>query len=104
MYAKNRFTIDEIKRNGKGAILFEGGGEKEKVSILVLMLSFRDARSVWSMNGGPDRSIDRSIDGSIDRWIDGRTALPGGGEGEAVRNAVGTDLSRRLSISLHVER
>lgn len=23
------------------------------------MLSFRDARAVWSMNGGPDRSIDR---------------------------------------------
>lgn len=37
--------------------------------------------------------IDRSIDRSKNRT-----------RGGAVRNAVGTDLSRRLSISLHVER
>lgn len=54
------------KRNGKREReeFFEG---KKKVTILVLMLSFRDARAVWSMNGGPDRSVpDRSIDRSIE--------------------------------------
>lgn len=47
--------------------------------------------NMWSMNGV-------SIDRSIDRSMASKNTQ------EAVRNAVGTDLSKQLSISLHVER